>query len=186
VSAYKGGSCRLYDIHTTALSRACRSGRKFPLSGSAVQGDAPCRQDLRHDRRHRKPTHERHRVPRGPALRRFRSRRMLGGLHCPYWKKAWLRRVDDDSGAIHASDGELDRLLRAVDFDRHRDVESGGGLGCGGASQTDNTTPPRQRARSPGEAPARSERASRPFGTERRGYLDDIRAGAVVALLPRR
>ena len=51
-----------------------------PSRGSALHGNAPCRQDLRHDRGHRKPSHARHRLPRGSPLRRVGPRRLPGGL----------------------------------------------------------------------------------------------------------
>ena len=47
---------------------------------AALQSNAPCGQDLRHDRGHWKPSHARHGVPRGSPLRWVRPRRLPGGL----------------------------------------------------------------------------------------------------------
>ena len=52
----------------------------LPARREAVHGVSTGREDLRHDRCHRQPANDRHRLPGGPALRRLGPRRVSGRL----------------------------------------------------------------------------------------------------------
>ena len=105
--------------------------RDAPPRGPPVHGLAPRRQDLRHGRRDRQPPPGRDRLPRRPALRRLRPRRLpgrlpallQGSLAAPRRRRRWRRRDSSaspspeleavaEAGTRTVRDGETEEVWR--------------------------------------------------------------------------